>query len=205
MAKGRKKKVVQQEETVIQGTQSINYQGSISLSINNGKKVLMRKKYHNSGMPNLFRYLANCLAGNNSDNLRPVKIKLFYSKDTDTPPNAFNWANAWATTSLTAVSPYILFDSTPYIKHTTDDESAEYVITFHFRVPFSYISGDTIHLIGLFTSDATDDKQDVSAYYLLSENDEWSPIDLSSASTNYSLIIEWSLKISNKTANKTAN
>jgi len=195
MARGRKKKAIQKEETVIQGTQAISYQGSINLSINNGKKVLVRKKYHNKGMPNLFRFLANCLAGNNSDNLRPVKIKLFYNKDTAATPNAFDWATA----SLTAVSPYILFDSTPVIKENKEAESFE--VTFHFRVPFSHISGDTIHLIGLFKSDATDDKQDVSAYYLLSEDNSWTPIDLSGVSANYSLIIEWTLKISNKAIN----
>ena len=74
---GRKKKAKQTEDTTLNGTQSISYQGNIKLSINRGNKTIMTKNYHNAGMPNLFKFLANCLAGNISEFMRPVKIKLF--------------------------------------------------------------------------------------------------------------------------------
>lgn len=202
---GRKKKIkkeeVKQEETVVQGAQTINYQGSISLSINKGKKVLLKKKYHNKGMPNLFKFLANCLAGNYSGNLRPNKIKLFYNPDTSTSPSNWDWNTAWGdnTTKPKAVSPYILFDATPVVE--TKENACQ--VTLHFRVPFSYISGDKINIVALYQSDASDDQSQVAAYYLLTdENNTWDGgIDLSEVSTNYSLIIEWTLIVANKTAN----
>ena len=59
------------------GEQNISYQGRVSVKIQRGNKIISSKTYHNSGMPSLFKFLANCLAGNISANGRPVKIKLF--------------------------------------------------------------------------------------------------------------------------------
>lgn len=59
------------------GEQNIGYQGMVSVKIQRGNRIISSKTYHNSGMPSLFRFLANCLAGSVSANGRPVKIKLF--------------------------------------------------------------------------------------------------------------------------------
>lgn len=59
------------------GEQSIGYQGTVSVKIQRGNKIISSNTYHNSGMPNLFKFLANCLAGSISADGKPVKIKLF--------------------------------------------------------------------------------------------------------------------------------
>jgi hypothetical protein len=48
------------------------------------EKTLSTRKFDNSGMPNLFKFLCNCLAGNYAEKMRPCKVKLFsYIKATD--------------------------------------------------------------------------------------------------------------------------
>ena len=196
---GRKKKKV--EQTNINKVDTISYQGSISVSVVNGNRLITKKKYHNKGMPNLFRFIANCLAGNKTESLRPTKIKLFNYKDAkDVLPNNFEWNTAWTTdTGPTVISPYIIYDATPVIEK--DSKSDAYNVILHFRVPLSYIAGDEINVIGLYPSNATNDYGDISAYYLMADLDKniWKPITIDTVSANYSLIMEWELSISNIT------
>lgn len=79
MATKKKKKTNSNSDISLHtsGEQNISYQGTVSVKIQRGNKVISSKTYHNSGMPNLFKFLANCLAGNINVNGKPVKIKLF--------------------------------------------------------------------------------------------------------------------------------
>jgi len=78
---GRKKKINKEsEQPIVTNVQNIGYQGTLNVSILHGKRVIQKTKYHNSGMPNLFRFLVNCLGGNYAAGLRPNKIRLFYFK-----------------------------------------------------------------------------------------------------------------------------
>ena len=109
------------------GIQSLSYQGKVVIKVANGDKVIMRKEYHNSGMPRLFEFLVKSLAGHQVDSLRPMKIKLFRYPaadiaDVDTQgisaikPTNFSWNNAFTgNASAVDVSPYVLFDTTPVI------------------------------------------------------------------------------------------
>lgn len=218
---GRKKKAKQTEDTTLNGTQSISYQGNIKLSINRGNKTIMTKNYHNAGMPNLFKFLANCLAGNISEFMRPVKIKLFDLPGADTvngvestarvTPNGFQWGKSWELSSGAgpqAITPYILYETTPTItkrhdeKDLNNEDNEYYEVTFHFRVPFSYISGKYIYLVGFYPNNVTSDKDDVSAYYMFTTKDgtKWEPLELNEGvqGGNFTLIIDWTLAIMNK-------
>jgi hypothetical protein len=78
------------------GNQSLNYIGEISIKINHGNKTISTKKYTNSGMPYLFKFLCLALAGNYTESLRPCQIKLFYydkatlTSDYESSPANFN-------------------------------------------------------------------------------------------------------------------
>jgi hypothetical protein len=80
--------------TCLEGIQKISYEGIVSVKLQNGRgKTLMSKQYHNTGMPNLFKFICTALAGEFTDALRPCKIKLFtYKKalETDNYPGDFN-------------------------------------------------------------------------------------------------------------------
>lgn len=104
MATKKKTKVKQKpiKDLHASGEQNIGYQGKVSVKIQRGNKIISSKVYHNSGMPNLFKFLANCLAGNISANGKPVKIKLFEfpsgllnkeNSDEIKSPTEFNWNN----------------------------------------------------------------------------------------------------------------
>ena len=200
------------------GEQNIGYQGSVSVKIQRGNKIISSKTYHNSGMPSLFRFLANCLAGSVSANGRPVKIKLFEfpqgllareGSEENKAPAEFNWNSIWGENDPglqpITVSPYVSYDSLPIVAsgNSAEDagqatgaeplkETAYYSTTLHFRIPSSYLSGKAVHMIGLYPNNAISDQADVLAYYLLTDDKttDWKPIDLSSITSTFSLIID---------------
>jgi len=208
------------------GEQLIGYQGHVTVSIQHGNRTIMTKTYHNSGMPNLFKFLAMALAGDNTNNLRPVKIKMFKypgatwdTTDGGQTAKGFSWTKAWTNTSDKSptkklkpvqVSPFVLYDTAPIVTkventfNTTGgnteltEDDYHYETTLHFRIPFSYISDTTIHLIGLYPNNATDNQRDVSAYYLFADDGTWDPLLLDDASGNYSIIIKWTMILTNK-------
>lgn len=213
---GRKKKIKANITTnsIVSGTQLLEYQGNVNFSIARGNKIISTKKYHNAGMPNLFKFLANCIAGNNNSQLRPTQIKLFkypgaIVANAESPAN-FVWSTVWENSDPTlapfAVSPYVLYNTTPVIerKKLTDNDIAEnvyYQITFHFRIPYTFIADNTIHMVGFYPNNAADDATDVLAYYLFTTTDKqrWDPLVISGDINNFSIIIDWTISIANKT------
>ena len=197
-----------QATTCLEGVQMFGYEGKVTLRLQNGhNKTIMSKQYHNTGMSSLFKFLCTALAGEYTDALRPCKIRLFtYKKavESDSKPSDFNWESefngASATELPTAASPFVLYDSTPTINKVGNS----YTTTFHFRIPCSLISQDLVHMIGFFSNNVyTGLEKDASAYYLLTEknNDgvlEWAPLDLTEVSGSYSLIIDWTMSVENK-------
>ncbi len=64
-------------DVIAKGEQSISYMGEVTIKLAHGKKVISSTKYHNSGMPGLFKFLCAALAGTYIDNLRPYQLKLY--------------------------------------------------------------------------------------------------------------------------------
>lgn len=76
------------ETNNITGTQYLGYEGRISVSLVKGKKILKTKTYHNSGLPNLFKFLCMSLGGRPAESLRPSAIQLFsVPNNSGTNPN----------------------------------------------------------------------------------------------------------------------
>lgn len=220
MARKKKTKMVetanidtQTSTTKVEGIQDISYAGIVNIKLQHGKKTIMSKKYHNNGMPDLFKFLCLALAGSYTDALRPCKIKLFcydqaFSQSSAISPATFDWATAFADNSTRPkdASPFVVYDATPIVSRKVKDGITSYDVSFHFRVPGSLISNDVIHMIGLYANNVYIGLEaSASAYYLLTErNNEqrlvWSPIELGTdkISGNYSLIIDWTMSITNK-------
>lgn len=220
--KTKKKETQPKNQNInLAGTQTLNYQGSVTIKLNHGKKTVLSKTYHNAGMPSLFKFLATALAGNYSEALRPCKIKLFYWKKADDynlSPKDFDWITAFnEAVPPSNVSTFVTYDNTPKvdreeITYTKDGNSytdTQYKTTLHFRVPFALIAGDKINLIGLYPSNSyVGTEKDPSAYYLLANDDgtKWEALDLENIEGNYSIIIDWTMAVLNKqTAINTAN
>jgi hypothetical protein len=95
----------------------------------------------------------------------------------------------------------IKYEATPLIKYVEAETTANgemipehYETTFHFRVPFSMISGEYVHMVGIYPTNAMSNAQ-ASAYYLFTEDKAdgtryWAPLDLSGITGNFSIILD---------------
>lgn len=211
--------------TNLTGDQTISYAGHVCVKVNHGNNTILTKHYHNSGMPNLFKFLCNCLAGEYTDKLRPCKIKLFSYLAGDELPDEeksklenFNWVTNFSNPSIVdeklnpyrpvSATPFIVYDTTPVVMYKEDPQTQNkyYETTFHFRVPFTLLSRNTIYMIGFFPNNAYEGNEaNASAYYLFTEIDDeskkavWKPLVLDESVTgNYSIIIDWTMSITNK-------
>ena len=221
-------KAIQQPitKTQIDGTQDISYAGKVSIKVQRGNKTILTKQYHNNGMPDLFKFLCQALAGTYNDELRPCKIKLFCydeanSNQENTQPSQFDWQEVFTETSLIGsdtskprnASPFVLYDTTPVvtkreIKGVNGNFKTSYETTFHFRIPGSLITTDLVHMIGLYSNYVYAGlEKEACAYYLLTERDSenklyWAPLNLGEdkVSGNFSLIIDWTMSVTNKEA-----
>lgn len=200
----RKKKKIN-KDLVATGTQNLGYQGKVLVKINHGNKTISTKNYSNSGTPLLFKFFCTALMGSYTEALRPCKIKLFsfplaeeLGSDYNNPGN-FDWYTSFSDTvnAPQGATPFITYDTTPKLK--IKETSCE--VTFHFRIPFSIISGSLIHMIGFYPNNTyRGAEMDTSAYYLLTneKGDKWEPIELSDVTGNFSIIIEWTMAVMNK-------
>lgn len=174
--------------------QELSYQGKVSVKVMHGNKIISTKTFKNKGMPNLFKFISHALAGSFYSEMRPCKIKLFYTQtavEGDTPifaPSDFKW-DGDNSTSKQEISPYVVYDATPIVSY--NEES--YETLFRFKIPFTWLFGNEYNIVGLFNS-----KDEICAYYLFTNNNEWDTQKLTEAAGNYSLIIEWTMSVSNK-------
>ena len=197
----RKKKTAKQINTDLTTTQAqrLAYQGKVKVQILHGDKVVSTKNYTNNGLKPLFKYISHTLAGNYYSDLRPCKIALYNCLktgigETYESPNNFNWEEVKDKTGdLVQASPYVVYDATPIVKENQDS----YSTTFRFKIPFYWLYLKTFNTIGLYTEGG-----EACAYYLFvkTENDtkKWDTQILDNVTGNYSLIIEWTMEVSNK-------
>ena len=201
MSKTKKKKI--KSNTDISSSILTNhfvYNGHLRVSLLAGKQLISNYEYKNAGTKLLFRFLCECLRGSytTADKYRPTKIRLFYN------------SQAYPTSEGTDVRPettaprsmFVPLNTVPDIYEA--EEQGTYKTVLHFLIPYAYMTpstgsgGSTINQVCLYSSNTTDSK-DYSAYFYLtnSERTEWNAIDFGDAASNYNLIIEWEMSISN--------
>lgn len=207
MARKKKttKKITERLASVQASSQQIEYQGRVKLQVLHGNKIISTKAFKNRGLPNLFKYISYALAGQNYSDLRPCKICIFKSSTTGdlSNPVNFNWDDAYNNKKMSIASPYIAYDATPVVRQ---ESNGSYSTTFRFKVPFNWLYLKEFNVIGLFTED-----DDPCAYYLFTEtstiqdesgqNNEissWDNQKLDDITGNFSLIVEWTMEVSNK-------
>lgn len=202
----KKPKKLKTKATEITATQkdSLAYQGKVKFQILHGNRVVSTKNYTNNGLPELFKFLGFALAGSYYNSLRPCKVALYDCLATGEykDPTKFNWTEYSSNSVLEPVSPFVVYDATPVVK--ADREG--YSTTFRFKIPFNWLYKKQFNTLGLFTED------DVAcAYYLFTVDTpittedgkpaiqkDWNPQTLTEETGDYSIVIEWTLKISNK-------
>ena len=208
----------------VASSQKIGYQGRIVVKVMRGNKLIETKQFKNHGLPLLFKFLCNALIGTETNANRPTKIKLFTLTNETASLNNFNWNTAFdlslsdqqTNPRLSAISPYIPFDTTPTISlrrtsaESRDETQNYYETTYHFRIPYALLFGSKIHAVGLYSNNAIDgNEQNAYAYYLFTKEtetgDTWDPLEPEGLSNNFSLIFEWTLSIMNNFTEQTNN
>ena len=159
-----------------QDTISVGYSGKVKVTVVDDRKVVSRKVGHNAGGQPLFLFLAQCLCGNykNAEQSQPLKIKLFYNKTetetkTEATANIEAWVDSASNTSIEEASNFI-FVNAPSVTEEIKDEKGNkngYKAILHFRVPFSFVTKDTVNQICLYAQNEIDPKNIVHITYLL--------------------------------------
>lgn len=195
MARKKKVTVKALKDSITTQTNALAYQGKVKFQIMHGNKIISTKDCLNSGLPDLFKYISYALAGTLYSALCPCKIALFNCTTVDKyeDPATFTWAEAIQDSALTEVSPYVVYDAAPVIKSS----GTQCTTTFRFKIPFNWLYAKNFNVLGLFTENNT-----ACAYYLVTKEIEgkktWDTQELENITGNYSLIVEWTMEVSNK-------
>jgi hypothetical protein len=209
------------EFTPVSQNTNMQYSGDVKFTTYIGGKPVSCKQYHNAGALSLFRFLANCLAGNFSvaSPLRPYKLKLLTFK-TDTPPanpkELIQSLKAY-TNDIVGSSSFIDINSSPEIYYTVTENTTGCQVVFNFVFPYHKLTQDAyiVAIYGIHSEGI----EDMCAYYLLTSEVlkvnqstgktekalDWDPIIKTpdDEETNKILAVEWTMSLFNtKTAIK---
>lgn len=191
----RKQKNITLPDAVTTQVNSLSYQGKVTVQVLHGDKVISTKKYTNNGLPDLFKYISYALAGTSYNALRPCKIALLSCPTTSgySNPTTFDWNLAVSNNALVEVSPYVVYDASPVVTST----SSGYATIFRFKIPFNWLYRNSFNVLGLFT-----ENNSACAYFLFTKDSgdtkAWDVQKLTDVTGNYSLVVEWTMEISNK-------
>lgn len=182
-----------QSTTTTPAIQGLQYSGQVKVSIKQGDKIIPVNTGKNNGTMSLFTFIANCLAGTMVQTSKPTRIQLYNLDRSEEPTDQQTFNNP--------ITGKISYNTTPIVKSGPVDEPEAASVTYHFLIPYGSINGDEIYKLGLWSVDTSGEAYPM-AYYLFHNAAGWTPIDIkrdTNADQNYSLIIEWTLYISNKT------
>ena len=176
-----------------------HYSGEVTISLFHKDKLLKKVTSHNAGMEPLFMFISKCLAGRWSEaqESRPCKLvlleKAVNEPDSSTPLNDPAEQGYW--TSRYAISTPMLYDNA--VLNTTTSAPASGSVTYHFRIPsLAMAPGKTIKKLVLLPALYNESlyKKDACAYFILPGEG----IKVPDQSGNTTVIIDWTLKFTNK-------
>ena len=153
----------------------IGYRGQIEIKYVKNGTVIKKIVKHNQGTAVLFNFIANCLAGNSVDYLRPKFIRLFNAHDA----GDFN-----ATTLVTPSQISLLQDS---INVTSNNDS--YTTSFDFLVSEYNLNSDEYQAIALYAENNYNNLGNPSAYVILDE--------VAEVPEKTNVLVTWKMTITN--------
>lgn len=163
-------------------TLTIGYAGKVQVKVKDRQKNKILNTYtnHNAGGDALFNFLACCLAGEYAlaDGSRPFKIKLFYNDNIASRGEAADPV----TDEIHAVSSFVSINTAPDVFGNS--------VTFHFMIPYAYISGEVVNQICLYGADEKNNANYSAYFYILGDNKQSNGITVTRAMSNLSLMID---------------
>lgn len=201
MSNDNKEKLKQQPSEAQQATTAsaanIIYKGAVTTKVQRGNTIYNASRRHNLGRQPLFDLLLATLQG--VDPKGAPNALCIYTRGPDLPthPSELAWDTLSTNGQLESISNLLLPVSEPY--------RAENDVIFEFKIPYQSLTRQApIYALALFSRTAgTTAPEAALAYYLYAnENDEWQPLDLlgtAATASQYNLLIEWAMNISNPT------
>lgn len=190
------------EEYAAKG-EGLRYSGDVEITLMDGDRVVSKRKCHNTGCKKLFMFFANSLSGDWSAarTSRPCKIVLFKTGDDealyDGDKKIFDSAY-W--TEEEKVSTVVLHDSAVtaapiYVRTESGTVCIGYGAKYHFRIPYLCLANRSIVTkMAIYPEVISSLKEDMSAYYIV---DEGEGIQVPDAGGNFTIIVDWTLNITN--------
>lgn len=205
MARGRKKKIVEQIPT----TTTIKYEGTVQVSLLKGNKTISKKTCHNRGKGPLFQSIGHCLVGDyqSAELTRPKYLALFSAGNKGAAAPTTDTAVKTILDNITnyRTSTPIIYQGTPlresFLENDSEYSNDEERVTIKFMIPFTQLTSTAdINLFCLYGYNNQANTTNPSAYFLLTDSTTPTILDtLIPASitldADYSLYIQWTLKI----------
>ena len=174
---GRKKK--EEQIKIETTTPTVVYHGGATIKIIKNGRVVKQTKKHNEGGTPLFRFLADCMAGNFYPNNRPTCIRV----------------GNFDGTNFTDYSLSYVVSSTSSVSRTT--------VNISFTIPgglinVALISNDKpINCLRVYSVSNVNNEDSYSAQIVLSGEQGTDEAPITSFNTDESLLIVWSMNIDN--------
>lgn len=186
-----------------EATNSIQYKGTINVTVKKGNRIITKKTYHNKGTRYLFEYLCNCLTTDSPNtNKAPVAIRFYNNTEA-----AQDVTNAAINENSTPLSDYIY-----YARREVTTEDDNYNAHLEFTISCSYIKSSEsgasgfvdINQIGLYSAEHADssgldtNKTNYSAVFNFADSSgEWEPVTVHAQSGDYNIFVDWILSFGN--------
>jgi hypothetical protein len=182
---------------------AITYTGVVTTTLKQGSKILSTTRYHNSGLPNLFKGLRNLFMGAPGASIVPQYLALYTFK-TDAQAEAaknYSWQELIKLDESGAAAISGLVRVSPYIPLAVVSPVGENSLALQFKVAGTQVtSGSKIYVLALFPQkfdEKTDPESSAIAMYKLTDDaGNWQAETIIHAST---LAIEWQMSFANAT------
>jgi hypothetical protein len=191
---------------------SIGYRGDVKISTYIGDYLISTKTYRNKGTLPLFRFLANCLAGNfpAAYHLRPYKLKLLkIDNSVDNPENVKLPGDLLKTPeNQVECTDFINLAAAPEISFTDNENGSSCKVKFSYIFPYARLRRSGANMVAIY-GPGIEDFTEYCAYYLLTRQTfdangdaklEWDPIQLPEDEDELNKIfaVEWVMTLSNQ-------
>lgn len=176
---------------------TLGYSGYVSIKIYKGNKLYKTINQHNEGTAELFRYIANALAGNTNSALMPRYIHTFYCTKFD--PITYIWGADAVGNELYGTSKSTCSYNTPFssveVKYDQNINNGDggYNTEYTFLLPYNQIS-ETTNVVCLYNSIGYGDNIVPLAYIKL-DHDDWLTL---SDNNDANIVITWVMTICNQ-------
>lgn len=182
----RKKKEIQQVREAVPETasSSISYKGNVTIKLVKGGKIIKSIKKHNTGCPELFKFLTECLVNLPNENSHPKYLRCFTFNDSgDDSPSMDNLGN-----NALIGDGYVSYTDADSVEDSTTT-TYTYKSIFRFIIPSTIIRSN-INVVAIYNVNKVNEQSNPSAFMQLTGKDI---ISTNNLGAGISVIVIWEM------------